>query len=185
MDKTKEIAGKTRSADAAGSVDIIEAIGQFGARITNIFSWVAVAGLILMMFLTCFNVIMRSIPGGFSITGIYEITGYLGSVVVGFAVAYTQLLGGHIAIDWIVARFPVRAQSATRVITSIAGAALFLLVAWQSWRFAGDLWQNNEVSPTAKIPFFPFVYAVAVACLPAALLLVVDALKAARKAVRG
>jgi hypothetical protein len=62
--------------------------------------------------------------------------------------------------------------------------ALFTLLAWQSFRFAGELWLNGEVSPTQKIPFFPFVYGVALSCVPVALLLIVDFLKSIAKVVR-
>lgn len=184
MDKTKETKNSVKSIAATADDSVINLAGRFAARFSVWLSYVAVALLLLMMLLTCFNVIVRALPGNFAIIGIYEITGYLGSSIVAFAIAATQLSGGHIAIDWIVTHLSGRTQAAVKSLALLASAALFILLVWQSFRFAGELWLNGEVSPTAKIPFFPFVYGVALGCVPVALLLTVDFVKSIAKVVR-
>jgi len=151
-------------------------------RLSYWFNWIAGGGLVLMMLLTCADVVMRS--AGQPIPGTFEIVGFLGVVVAAFAIAYTQVLGGHVAIDYLVVRLPRRRQGIIRCITSLAGAGLFALLAWQSYLFAGSLWASGEVSPTEKIPFFPFVYGLALACLPVSLLLLLDFFKSLAQAVR-
>jgi TRAP-type C4-dicarboxylate transport system permease small subunit len=177
---------KSKEAVAAGRAQALSLEGakRFAGKLANAFSWVAVGTLILMMPLTSTDVLVRSVPGGAPIPGAYEIAGFLGSVVVAFAIAYTQMLGGHIAIDWIVGRFPSRLQAVTKCLTSLAGAGLFVLASWESCLFALGLMQNGEVSPTQKIPFYPFVFGVAISCVPVALLLILDFFKAAGEAVR-
>ena len=151
-------------------------------RLSYWFNWIAGGGLVLMMLLTCADVVMRS--AGRPIPGTFEIVGFLGVVVAAFAIAYTQVLGGHVAIDYLVVRLPHRHQGIIRCITSLAGAGLFALLAWQSYLFAGNLWTSGEVSPTEKIPFFPFVYGLALACLPVSLLLLLDFFKSLAQVVR-
>jgi len=99
-----------------------------------------------MMLLTCADVIMRS--SGRPIPGTFEIVGFLGVIVVAFAIAYTQILRGHVAIDYLVARLPRRSQYIVKSITYLLSTGLFALIAWQSYLFAGDLWGSGEVSPT-------------------------------------
>ncbi len=155
---------------------------KFAGRLSYWFNWIAGGGLVLMMLLTCADVVMRS--AGRPIPGTFEIVGFLGVIIAAFAIAYTQVLGGHIAIDYLVVRLSRRRQSIIRCITSLAGAGLFALIAWQSYLFAGNLWASGEVSPTEKIPFFPFVYGLALACLPVSLLLLLDFFKSLAQAVR-
>jgi TRAP-type C4-dicarboxylate transport system permease small subunit len=141
---------------------------KFAGRLSYWFNWIAGGGLVLMMLLTCADVVMRS--AGRPIPGTFEIVGFLGVIIAAFAIAYTQVLGGHIAIDYLVVRLSRRRQSIIRCITSLAGAGLFALIAWQSYLFA--------------IPFFPFVYGLALACLPVSLLLLLDFFKSLAQAVR-
>ena len=151
-------------------------------RLSYWFNWIAGGGLVAMVLLTCADVVMRS--SGRPIPGTFEIVGFLGAVIAAFAIAYTQILGGHVAIDYLVARMPRRSQGIVRSFTYLVGAGLFALIAWQSYLFAGDLWASGEVSPTEKIPFFPFVYGIALACLQVSLVLLLDFLKSVAQAVR-
>ena len=162
-------------------MDLVKKVTQ---QISGVFSWIAGGALVLMMMLTCTDVLLRSIHGGFPVPGVYEINAFLGSAVAAFAVGFTQQLKGHIAIDWAVARLPGRLRSIVSSIASLAGASLFGLIAFESFLFAGDLWRNGEVSQTQKIPFYPFVYGIAFACLPVMLLLFIDFIVSVLKAVR-
>ena len=146
------------------------------------FNWIAGGGLVVMMLLTCADVIMRS--AGRPIPGTFEIVGFLGIVVAAFAIAYTQRTKGHVAIDYLVALLPRRIQGAARSFAYLISTGLFALLVWQSILFAIDLQVSGEVSPTEKIPFAPFVYGLAVACFAASLTLFVDFLKSLEQAVR-
>ena len=155
---------------------------RFSERLSYWFNWIAGGGLVVMMLLTCTDVIARSF--GQPIPGTFEIVGFLGVIVAAFAIAYTQLQRGHVAIDYLVALMPQRSQSIAKSFTYLIGAVLFALIAWQSYLFAGDLWASGEVSPTERIPFFPFVYGIALACLPIILFLLLDFFKSLVQAVR-
>jgi len=146
------------------------------------FNWVAGLALVGLMLLTCADVIGRALNA--PVPGTYEIVGFLGSMVTAFALAYTYVQGGHTAIEYLVERLPSRAHAWVRAVTALIGAALFTLLAWRSFVYGTSLWLSGEVSLTEKIPFYPFVYGVGVACIPLVLLLLLDTAKALTQAVR-
>ena len=59
------------------------------------FNWVAGVSILVMMLLTCADVVLRFFRH--PIPGTYEIVGLMGTVGVAFALAYTTAQQGHIA----------------------------------------------------------------------------------------
>ncbi len=177
----------------------MEYVRKFTERVSHWFNWVAGAGLVAMMSLVVANVLLRNLArvrldwfpdwlNGFfrsisPVSGTVEMVGFLGAVVAAFAIAYTFITGGHVAIYYIVGKAPRRLKAVITVLTSFIGAALFALIAWQSVLLAGDLMASGEVSPTRKIPFYPFVWGIALSCIPVAVLLLHDTVKALRRMV--
>ena len=47
---------------------------------------------------------------------------------------------------------------------------LFIVMTWQLFVYGRDLKLYGEVSPTVRIPLYPFTYAAAVAFIPACLI---------------
>jgi len=155
---------------------------SYAHKLSYWFNWVAGGGLVAMVLLTCSDVVLRSFNR--PIPGTFEIVGFLGAMVAAFAIAYTQIMGGHVAIDYLVARLPSRRQALVRSFISLVGSALFVLLAWQSYLYAHSLSLSGEVSPTEKIPLYPFVYAIALACVPVVVVLAVDFARAVREVAR-
>ncbi|MBU0574719.1 MAG: TRAP transporter small permease [Pseudomonadota bacterium] len=123
------------------------------------FNVVAGAAVILMMVLTCADVVLRLLRQ--PITGTYEIVGFLGTVIVSFSLAFTSLEKGHIAVELLVEKLPRRMQVGIEAVTSLIGAALFSLITWQSLVYAMDIRQSGEVSVTLTMPIYPFIYGIA------------------------
>ncbi|MBU2234613.1 MAG: TRAP transporter small permease [Proteobacteria bacterium] len=123
------------------------------------FNVVAGAAVILMMVLTCADVVLRLLRQ--PITGTYEIVGFLGTVIVSFSLAFTSLEKGHIAVELLVEKLPRRMQVGIEAVTSLIGAALFSLITWQSLVYAADIRQSGEVSVTLTMPIYPFIYGIA------------------------
>jgi len=118
------------------------------------------------------------------IPGAIEIVGFLGVVVAAFAIAYTYILRGHIRVEFFVMQMPQRVQAAINAFVSLIGIGLFGLLAWQSYAYGRVLQTTGEVSMTQKIPFYPFVYAIAFCCLPLCLVLLAEFLQSVMKVVR-
>jgi TRAP-type C4-dicarboxylate transport system permease small subunit len=143
------------------------------------FNYVACAAVVIMMVLTCSDVILRLF--GHPILGTYEMIGFSGSVVISFALAYTSLERGHIAVELLVDRLPQRLQFFMNSVNSIIGVALFGIITWQSFVYAADLRKSGEVSLTLQFPTYPFVYGISAGCCLLCLVLLVDAIRSIGK----
>jgi len=146
------------------------------------FNCVASAAVILMMMLTCADVVLRLFRQ--PIPGTYEIVGFLGTVVASFSLAYTSIEKGHIAVEILVDGLPERAQAFFEALSALIGTSLFGLLTWQSSLYAADLKLSGEVSLTLEIPTYLFVYGVAAGCGMLTLVLFVELGGALRKATR-
>ncbi|WP_419663785.1 DctQ9: C4-TRAP dicarbooxylate transporter [Desulfosarcina variabilis str. Montpellier] len=139
---------------------MISRIDRFVGQLASWFNGIAAAAVAAMMFLTCLDVILRLFRH--PIPGTYEIVSMLGAVFVSFALARTSVDQGHIAVDFLVQRFPKRWQHAIEAINSVICALLFSVVGYQCVIYAIDLKATGEVSMTLQMPLYPFVIGVAV-----------------------
>ncbi len=135
--------------------------------------WIAGAGLIAMLALVVADIIgikllAHPIPGGI------EVTALLGVVVIGFAIAYVQVLHGHIQVDFIIMKLPPRIKAVIDAVMTILGMAFFVILAWRSWDYARTMQITGTVSMTQKIPFYPFIYGLAVCYAVTFLVLLIE-----------
>ena len=150
---------------------------------TKMLFWIAGAGLVGMTALVVADVIgikifSNPVPGGI------EFVSFLAVVAIAFAVPFTQVTRGHVAVDFIVEHFPHRAKLIAESVTALFSVALFALLSVYSFRYAGLLRSSGEVSMTQKIPFHPFVYGMAVCFAATFLVLVMQFLRTVLKAGR-
>ena len=128
-----------------------------------------------MVVLTCMDIILRLFRH--PIPGTYEMVGFLGAVFAAFALGYTSVNRGHIAVDFLVQKLPARAQSLVDGINDSICAAFFGFLSHQCLVYAGDLKSVGEVSMTLQMPVYPFVYGIALGCLLLTLVLAVQSFK--------
>ena len=106
---------------------------------------------------------------------------FLGVVVTGFAVAWTQVLHGHIQVDFITMRLTPYTRVVLEVLTGFLGMAVFALLAWQSWEYGQMMRDTGEVSMTKRIPFYPFIWGLALCYLITFFVLTVEFIKSILK----
>jgi TRAP-type C4-dicarboxylate transport system permease small subunit len=150
--------------------------------VTRGFNALAGTAVVVMMLLTCADVILRLFRR--PIPGTYEIIGFLGTVAISFSLAYTSLEKGHIAVELLVEKLPRRVQAGVESVTLLIGAALFALITWQSMAYAADLKQSGEVSVTLTMPIYPFIYGIAAGSALLCLVLLVESLRSAARTVQ-
>jgi TRAP-type C4-dicarboxylate transport system permease small subunit len=153
------------------------------ALVTRILSWIAGIGLVGMLLIIVADVIgikifSYPVPGG------TEIVTFLEVVAIAFAVPYTQVVHGHVAVDFIIEKFPRRAKLIIDAFTTLFGVCLFAVTAWYSFKYAGKLRSTGEVSMTQQIPYYPFVYGMAACFVAIFLVTVADLVKSITKAVK-
>ena len=137
-------------------------IEQWTAKLAEVFNWISAAAVAGMVVLTCMDIILRLFRH--PIPGTYEMVGFLGAVFAAFALGYTSVNRGHIAVDFLVQKLPARAQSLVDGINDSICAVFFGFLSHQCLVYAGDLKSVGEVSMTLQMPIYPFVYGIAVGC---------------------
>lgn len=141
-------------------------------------NWVAAGALILMMLLTTLDVILRMLNT--SIPGTYEIIGLLGTMVVSFSLAYTSLQKGHIAVEFLLEKFPPQVARIIDFINAVIATMLFAAVAWQSFKYGLEMKHSGQVSMTVQMPTYPFIFGIALSSLLLCAVLCVRSIKIIR-----
>jgi TRAP-type C4-dicarboxylate transport system permease small subunit len=161
------------SAPAHGAENMVKHVEKYTTLLSRWFYGIAGAGLIAMLVLVVADIVgikalASPIPGGI------EITAFLGVVVIGFAIAFVQVLHGHIQADFIIMKIPPRPRAVIEVFTTFLGISFFVLLAWFTLQYGRTVQISGEVSMTQKIPFYPFIYALAACYLVTFLVLLVE-----------
>jgi len=130
---------------------------------------VLTAGIFLtsMILLTCANIFLRMVWR--PIPGTYELMGLCGAVVGAFALGYTQVKRGHIAVTILVDRFSGTTKTVLTALNHAICLVFFSLIAWKIWGKADILRNTGEVTETLRIIYHPFTYGVAIGCAALAL----------------
>jgi TRAP-type C4-dicarboxylate transport system permease small subunit len=95
------------------------------------------------------------------IRGTFELMGFFGALVTSFALGYTQMSKGHIAVNVLVDRFSESTRNWLEGINDLVCTVFFAVVAWQIADKAITLGRTGEVTETLRIPYYPFTAGVA------------------------
>jgi TRAP-type C4-dicarboxylate transport system permease small subunit len=109
--------------------------------------------------------------------GAYETVGFLGALVIAFALGYTQKRKDHIVVDILTEKFPKRVNRILDGINYFITTIFFAIVSWQVFVWGMKISKSGEVSETLKIVFHPFIYSVALGFAVFSLTLIIDFLK--------
>jgi TRAP-type C4-dicarboxylate transport system permease small subunit len=136
-------------------------------------NYFAGAALVLMLTLVIADVVGAKVfhtplPGGI------ELTAFLGVIVIGFAIAQTQVMRRHIEVEFLVLRLPRTAQRAIASTIYPLAILLFALIAWKSFEFGRTVQSSGEVSMTQGLPFYPLLYGTAFSAVVVCLVLIVQ-----------
>ena len=156
---------------------------KFNRLVSSRFEWIGVVGLLSMMVVTCIDVVgaklfLWPVPGGVDIVTLSQI------VAIAFAVAFTQIIGRHVRVEFFVGRLPLRAQRVIDSFFSLLTLALFMLIIWRSYVLGQSLQTAGQVSLSARIPLYPFAYGIALASIPVCLIFLVEFLRPIAQAVK-
>jgi TRAP-type C4-dicarboxylate transport system permease small subunit len=139
---------------------------------------VAASAVVMMMAVIVCDVVLRffRIP----LPGAYDVIGLLGAVVVAFALTYTSIQRGHIAVDFIYQKVPDRYRPIFDIFNELCGCVFFLLLAWQCFVYAGALKNAGEVSLTIQLPTYPVLAGIGLNCVLLATYLALHLVRAIR-----
>ena len=151
--------------------------------LSRVLFWIAglaLAGMLALIVADVIGIKMFSspVPGGI------ETVAFLATVSIGFAVAQTQVVRGHVAVEFIVEHFPRRLKMVTEIFTVFLCACVVGALAWYTFRYGARLRGTGQVSMTQKIPYYPFVYGMGVCFVVLLLVLTSDFVKSIAKAAK-
>ena len=154
---------------------------KYLTRAGKAFKYLACAAVIVMMLLSTSDVVLRLL--GNPIPGSYELVGFLGTIVVSFALAFTSIEKGHIAVELMVEKLPQRTQLIIEFICNLIGALLFGMMTYKAVRYALDIRASGEVSSTLQMPIYPFIFGMALGFGLLLIVLTADSIKSLRRAL--
>lgn len=158
-------------------------LGKVSRPIARGLNWIAAFFLAAMMVLTGVDVSMRYFLNH-PITGSYEITEYMMSIVVGFGLAYCAMEKGHVQVDLITLLLPQRFQNALKIVADFFMTVVYGLITWQAWVRARELMATQQHSEVLYLPIFPFVWIVCLGCAVFSLVALQSLLDHLREAIK-
>jgi TRAP-type C4-dicarboxylate transport system permease small subunit len=99
-----------------------------------------------------------------------EIVYFLQIIAIAGGLAFAQIDNRHVRLEF-VDSFPHIIKSVFNLLSSAAGLGLFIILSWKSYDYALDLRTANEVTAASRIALYPFVFWIALCCLPMCLVL--------------
>lgn len=136
-----------------------------------------------MMLVSIANILVRTF--GRPIYGTFDYVSFLSVIVVALALANCAVQKGHISVELVVARLPRRIQGIIGCFTNILSLGLFAIVIWQCMIFAQRMIRTRQVTMTALLPFYPFIYLIAFGCFLLCLVILVELIKSLNKGMKG
>ena len=155
-------------------MNTLERINIFFNKILMVLGSVAV---LLLMAIATTNAFLRIPFIKSTWRGAYETVGFLGAIVIAFALGYSQKRKDHIVVDILTEKFPKRINRVLDGINYFITTIFFGIVSWQVFVWGMKISRSGEVSETLKIVFHPFIYSVSFGFAVFSLTLVIDFFK--------
>ena len=162
---------------------VLEKLEKLNHTVIDKIEWVGLAGLLVMMFITCFDVLgaklfLHPIPGALDTVELAQL------VAISFAVAAALLEGRHVQVEFFVVLLPKRLRACVDFIVQLLDLFLFIIIVWQLAKYGHYLRIGGEVSATVRIPLFPFAYGAALASIPMCLVFLFELLKSFSRMIK-
>jgi TRAP-type C4-dicarboxylate transport system permease small subunit len=138
---------------------IFQALNKF----SDFLKLVGAVALTAMMMLTVVDVIGRFFKS--PIFGSVELVGFLATIVVAAALPYTYKMDGHVGVEILVRLLPEKTQTVMDIVTRTLTLILFVLITWQMFLYAEDIYKTGEVSMNLEFPIYYLVYLLSFALL--------------------
>jgi TRAP-type C4-dicarboxylate transport system permease small subunit len=155
---------------------VLNRLDRFNDRLSSYMEAVALVGFLLMMVVTCIDVIgakvfLHPLFGSIDIVELSQL------VAISFAAASALILGNHVQVEFFMVMLPKRLRALADCIVHLLGFLLFALIVWRLFLYGYSLQAGGEVSSTLRIPLNGFAYGFAFASVPVCLVLLTEVIK--------
>jgi TRAP-type C4-dicarboxylate transport system permease small subunit len=144
---------------------VLQRFDTFNQKISSAIEWVGLIGFLVIMLITTVDVIGAKLFLS-PVFGALDIVMQAQLIAMSFAAAATLIAGRHVAVEFFVPLLPKPLQKMVDVFVNLLGLALFVILVWRLTEYAHSLQTVNELTPTARIPLYPFAYGTAFASMP-------------------
>ena len=147
---------------------MLEKFDRFNRRISSAFERIGFASIILMVVLTCVDVIgaklfLTPIYGALDVMMLAQL------IAISSASSMALIQGRHVKVEFFIRLLPSRVQALIDCIVDFLCLSLFVLIVWQLYLYGNSIAEWGEGTMTARIPLSPFSYAAAAAFFPVSL----------------
>jgi TRAP-type C4-dicarboxylate transport system permease small subunit len=159
---------------------VLDKFERFNHRLSDWFEWIGLVGLLTMMAVTCIDVVGAKVfrcP----LMGSIDIVQLAQTVAIAFAASMALILGRHVQVEFFVRLLPRRLGAIINSIILLLGLGLFMVILWQMSVFGYSLQTSGDLSATIYIPYYPFAYGIALACIPVCLVFLWEFLKSLKR----
>lgn len=111
-------------------------------RLNAVMAWIAALMVIFMMFAISYAVVARYFWGQ-SVPWVIEVSSYLMLYITFLGTAWLLSQNGHVEVDLVLNNLKPRTAAGFRAVTSIAGALVSLVLAWQGAVVTIDYFQRD------------------------------------------
>ncbi len=106
-------------------------------KLSRVLNGIALCALTFIMLLTVSDVVLRFF--GHPIVGTFEVVGFCGAVVIGFALPLTTWERGHIFVDFLTQKMSKAAKKWMDLSTRVLCIVLFAVVGWNLFIYSHKL----------------------------------------------
>ena len=154
----------------------LEKIENFVQLLSRSMEWIGLTAVLVMMFITFFDVIfakifVRPIPGSIDIVMLSQL------IAIAFVSPLAELIGSHIKVDFFIIFLPKRFQATVGGIIYLLLIVFFALIVWRLYVFGNSLRISHQVSSAAEITLYPFAYGAAAAMVVVCFVLTLEFMK--------
>lgn len=155
---------------------MLDKLEKFNRRLSDWFQWIGLLGLLLMMVITCIDVVGSKVFRS-PLLGSIDMVVLAQIVAISFAASMALILGRHIEVEFFVKMLPRRVGAVISSFVLLLGLGLFMVIVWRLSVLGHSFQTTGEYSATVHIPYYPFAYGIALACIPVCLVFLVKFLK--------
>jgi TRAP-type C4-dicarboxylate transport system permease small subunit len=146
-------------------------------KLCNIVSYFSMAACAAIMCLMAADVLLRHLFNR-PITGAYEITTMIMTILIFSSWSYTQTIHGHVHVTMFLGMMPQKLRFLLFGVTSLFSTIIIGLATYASYIHTFELIEDNTSTGTLLIPHWPFMGLECIALFLFTLVLLLDTVKA-------
>lgn len=140
----------------------LEKFTRFNRKLSTGIEWVGLVAFIFMMVVTTADVIGAKLFLS-PVFGALDTMMLAQLIAITFSAAAALIMGRHVQVEFFYVLLPKRLKGVVDIVVFFICFLFFALIVWRLILYGYDLQIEGEISSTARIPFYPFVYGAAFA----------------------